>query len=476
MRRYVANYLCLIILNVFLIMASVELPASSRSIAHAMEEDKPYDLDEAVNRVVKEKGPAVVHIEVLRRKKSIFPFWFYEMAQLIGRHEKAPYEKPNWQNRGTGVLIDEQGHILTNYHIVGEATDLQVLQTDSRRFPASLLGADPETDLAVIRLRVHQPVTYMTFGDSDKLRLGEPVVTIGYGTDRNRAVERGIITARPEPGITDFHALHDLIRVDIPVHPDNTGGPLFDLRGKIVGINSVLMTRFIGLEGTGFAIPGNVAIRVARKLIKNGTMDRGWLGVTVQDISPYKAGSVGLGREVGALVAHVVRGGPADRAGLKPGDVLTDYRDQEVMSAEHLQREVARSPIGEKVSLAVVRNKGRLRVSVVIGNLEEAIRDPAFFIRNRLGVDVRSVTPKEADQYGLDSRQGLVIIGFYPGSPLGDVGFELNDMIMEVEGRPVKGPTHFMDQIINLRQRQRVIMLGLDHRTGRSGFVQVEVP
>ncbi len=236
------------------------------------------------------------------------------------------------------------------------------------------------------------------------------------------------------------------------------------------------MTRFRGSEGTGFAIPGNVAMRVARKLIKNGTIDRGWLGVTVQDLSAYEASSAGLESQVGALIARVVRGGPADRAGLKAGDVLTFYRDQEVLSAELLQREVAGSPVGEKVSLTVVRNKHTEGVSVVIGNAEEAIHDPAFFIRNRLGVDVRPVTSREADQYNLDSQQGVVIIGFYPRSPLGDVDFELNDMIMEVEGRPVKGLRYFMDQIISLRHRQRVIMLGLEHRTGRSGFAQVEVP
>ncbi len=475
MKRHAGNYPLLIILNI-LIMAWVDYPVASRSMAHAMEKDKPHDLTEAVNRLAKESRPAVVHIEVLHREKPAFPFWFYEMTQLIERHGESLHAKPIWGNKGTGVLIDEQGHILTNYHIVGGATELQVLQTDSRKSPASLLGTDPKTDLAVIRLLVHQPITHVTLGDSDKADIGDRVVTIGYGNDRNQIVNRGIITARHKTGMTDFYSLRDLMRINIPVHPGNTGGPLFNLQGEVVGINSDLMTRLSGLEGAGFAIPIGVAQRVAKRLIANGKVDRGWLGAAVQDVTPYLASSVGLQRPEGALVTHVVRGGPADKAGLKAGDVVTVYRDREVLSGEHLQREVAGSIAGEKVTLTVVRNKNRQRLSVVIGNPEETIHDPAFFIRNRLGVDVRPSTSREADQYGLDSRQGVVVVGVYPGSPLGGAGFELNDMIMEVEGRPIKGLKDFVDQIISLKRKQRVIMLGLDHRTGRTGFVQVVVP
>jgi len=374
------------------------------------------------------------------------------------------------------VLIDAQGHILTNYHIVGDATQIQVLQKDNRRFPANLLGVDPRTDLAVIRLLVHQPITHVTFGDSDKACIGNRVVTIGYGNDRSQIVNRGIITVGPQTGIIDLYSLNDLMRIDIPVHPGNTGGPLFNLQGELVGINSALMTRFSGPDETGFAIPGSVAQRIAKKIIAYGKVDRGWLGARVQDVTPYLASSVGLQKHTGALVTHVVRGGPAGRAGLKAGDLVTVYRDQAVLSAEHLQREVAGSTAGERVSLTIVRNKKRKSLSVLIGNPKEMINDSSFFIRSRLGVDVRPSTSREADQYGLDSRQGVVVVGVYPGSPLVEVGFALNDMIIEVEGKPVKGLKHFMDQIISLRRKQRVIMLGLDHRTGRTGFVQVVVP
>lgn len=463
--------LCMVVL----LLSGVDFPVFSSSMSHAMEEEDPFCPDEAVSRVIK-GGPAVVHIEVIHREITTFPSWFYKMAPFIQGLEKSPYEKANWQNRGTGVLIDNQGHILTNYHIAGGATKIQVLQADSRRFPARLRGEAPETDLAVIRLPVQQPITYMTFGDSDKVRKGDRVMSIGYGSEQNQIAERGIILSLSRSGRMDPHDPSDLIRFDIPVHPDNTGGPLCNLRGEIVGINSALMTRLSGVKGAGFAIPGNVAMRVAQKLIKNGTMNRGWLGVTVQAVALHPAGSDGPEKTQGALVTYVIRGGPADRAGMKTGDVITFFGDQEVRSAEHFRREVAESPAGEKVSLTIVRNKHEVILPVVIGNPEASIRDPAIFIRNRLGADVRPVTTREADQYDLDSRQGMVITELYPGSLLRDAGFELNDIIMEVEGRPVKDLKHFIEQIIGPGHKRRVIMLGLDHRTGRTGFIQVEIP
>jgi serine protease Do len=350
------------------------------------------------------------------------------------------------------------------------------LQGGSRRFPARLRGEAPETDLAVIRLPVQEPITYMNFGDSDKVQEGDRVVSIGYGSERNQIVERGIIMSLSRSGGMDPYNLSDLIRFNLPVHPDNTGGPLCNLQGEIIGINSALMTRLSGVEGAGFAIPGNVAKRVAKKLIKNGRMNRGWLGITVQGVTLHTAGPGNPLKTQGVLVTHVVKGGPADRAGMKTGDVITFYGDRKVPSAERLRREVAGSPAGEKVSLTIVRNKHEVLLSVVIGNPEASIRDPAIFIRNRLGADVRPVTTREADQYDLNSGQGVVITELYPGSLLREAGFETNDIIIEVEGRPVKNLMHFMEQIVGPRHRRRVIMLGLDHRTGRIGFVQVEVP
>jgi len=464
------------IITAVLLMIGVNLPAASHPTAYAMEEGNPQGLNEAENQVFEEESPAVVHIEVTRREEVNFPYWFYEMSPFLKSPEKSPDEKPDWQNRGTGVLIDEKGHTLTNYHIVGQATKLQVVQTDGRRFPARLLGADPKTDLAVIQLLVYQPISYATFGDSDALGIGDRVLSIGYGIGRGQILNRGVVTAKPKGGMTDLYDFNDLMRIDIPVHSANTGGPLLNLRGEVVGINSALMTRFSGTEGIGFAIPSRVVKRVAESLITKGKVPRGWLGVEVQDVTPYLASSVGLKEQTGILVTEVVSGGPADRAGLRAGDIVTIYRQHEIPSKKHFRHEVDESTPGEKVALTVIRDKKRRQVPVVIGNLEETISDPTLFIRHLLGVDVRPITSREADQYGLDSRQGVVVVGAYPGSPLVEVGFELNDVIMEVEGRPIKGLRPFIDQIISMRGKQRVIMLGLDHRTGRTGFVQVVVP
>lgn len=474
MRRHAVHCQVLLILIVFMMVWS-DFPSLLSLRVYAAEREGPRDRTAHIDRAVEENRAGVVHIEVIRREDVAFPFWYYEMTQLL---EKPPHlgQKTAWQNTGTGVLLDEQGHILTNYHIAGSAKEIQVFQRDGRIGRAVLVGADPKTDLAVIQILIRQPLRSLFFAHPNTVATGERVVTIGYGSRPKQIFDKGAIRKCPKQETPDIYTLHDLIQINIPVDSENTGGPLINLQGKVVGINSALMTRFSVLEGTGFAIPGHVAQRIARRLIENGTVERGWLGAAVHDVMPFAADAVGLQRPEGARITHVVKGGPADQAGLKPGDVVTRYDDQTVSSGKHLQRKVAQTPPGEKVSLTVFRNKNNQRLSVAIGNPNKIIRDPSFFVRSRLGVDVRPVTPKDADHYNLDTLMGVVIVGVSPSGPMDEVGFESKDVIVGVEGKAIRNPKDFTNEIVKLRGKKRVIMLGLDHRTGRKGFVQVRVP
>lgn len=474
MKRLNLRFPGIVMLNL-LMMAWIHMPALPPLTAHAIEKD-PSVLKAAADRVAEESSAAVVHIEVICREDVEFPFWCYEMTQLLEAPQKRTQKKTDWRNSGTGVLLDEQGHILTNYHIVGSATELQVSQKDGRKCRARLLGADPKTDLAVIQMLIPQALRPAVFADSDTADAGDRVVVIGYGNKPGQVVDRGIILKLPQAGNTDVYTLHDLIRTNIPVDSENTGGPVFNLQGEVLGVNSALMSRLSGLEDVGFAIPGNTAARIASILIENGEMDRGWLGVTVHDVTPYAEDAVNLQRPEGARITHLVKGGPADRAGLKPGDVVTAYGNESLSSGIQLQREVAATPPGKKVALTVFRNKKGRRLPVVIGNLKKTILDPSFYIMSHLGVAVRPVTSKEMEHYGLSSPQGVLVVGVYPSSPMDKVGIESTDVIMEVEGRPVRDPRQFMREIIRLRGKKQLIMLGLDHRTGRSGFVQVKLP
>jgi len=201
-----------------------------------------------------------------------------------------------------------------------------------------------------------------------------------------------------------------------------------------------------------------------------------WLGVSIQDLTPDLAKSFGLKTPMGALIAHVVKGGPADKSGIKKGDVVTSYGGKEILDGANLQDEVAASPIGQEVKVTLFRNGKKLTLTVRIGNPQKTIKKQASSVKGRLGVDVRPVTSEEVERYGLNSQQGVVLIWVHPDSPLAGIGFEVNDMILEINGQSINGLELFVDLVSDLRPQQRIILLGLDHRSGQTGYVQVMVP
>ena len=202
----------------------------------------------------------------------------------------------------------------------------------------------------------------------------------------------------------------------------------------------------------------------------------GWLGVSAQDISPDLAKSFGLKKPMGALIANVVKGGPADKAGIKRGDVVTSYEGKEILDGANLQNEIATSLIGQEVQVTLVRNRKKQTLTVRVGNLQEMIKGQASSVKGRLGVDVRPVTSKEVQRYGLSSQHGVVLICVHPNSPLAGIGFEVNDMILEINGQSINGLEVLLDLVNALRPQQRIILLGFDHQCGRTGYVLVVVP
>lgn len=216
----------------------------------------------------------------------------------------------------------------------------------------------------------------------------------------------------------------------------------------------------------------------ARANERNSPLDSssGWLGVSVQDLTPDLAKSLGLKKPMGALIANVVKGGPADKAGIKRGDVVTSFGGKEILGGANLQNEVATSLIGQEVKVTLFRNGKKQTLTVRVGNLQKMIKEQASSVKGCLGVDVRPVNSKEVERYGLNSQQGVVLIRVHPDSPLAGFGFEVNDMILEINGQPIDGLEGFVDLVSTIRPQQRIILLGLDHRSGRIGYVQVMVP
>ena len=376
---------------------------------------------------------------------------------------------------GAGVVIDRQGHILTNYHVVAGANEIKVLRADGSEYTGKVVGTDPKTDLAVIQIPADKPLPHVTFGDSDKVEVGEWVVAIGHPRGLDETVTQGIISAKHRTGIMDPSSYQDYLQTDAAINPGNSGGPLLDLEGEVIGVNAAIASQSGGFEGIGFAIPSNMALHIATALIAHGKVERGWLGVSIQDLTPELAKKFTLANTRGALIAEVLKGSPADKGGLKRGDVILSYRGKPVPDSGALRNEVANTPLGESAKLIVWRDGKQQELTVKVGSLEEAAKMLLGSVKERLGVTVRPVTPKETDAYGLDTDEGVAISSVDPKGPLGQAGFEVDDIILEINGTSVEGVDGLVNLVNGLPHKEKVIIKALDHRSGDTGDVEVTV-
>ena len=437
------------------------------------------NLSTAIAQVAKQNIPAVVHIEVTQRQEVANPLLPFENDPFFRYFFSLPRVprkfKRELKGLGTGVIMDEQGHILTNNHVVGGATEINVLLADGKTYPAKPVGADSKTDLAVIRIVAKEPFPHVTFGDSDAVEVGEWVVAIGHPRGLDQTVTQGIISAKHRQGITDPSGYQDFLQTDAAINPGNSGGPLLNLRGEVIGVNAAIVSESGGFEGIGFAIPSNMALHIAKMLIARGKVERGWLGVSIQDLTPDLAKSFGLDTPKGALVAEVAKGGPGEQAGLQRGDIILFYQGKDVRNASALRNEVANTPVGKKAKLVVWRDGKKKELAVAIGNAENISKMLAASVNRRLGGEVRAVTPQEMQQLGLEPDEGVAIASVDRKGPLSEVGFEPGDIILEVDGQPVEGVESFLGIVNSLQPGQEVTMLAVDHRSGQSGYLQVVV-
>jgi serine protease Do len=437
------------------------------------------DLSTAIIEVAKKNIPAVVSIEVTESREVANPLLPFESDPFFRRFfgvPKMPRKfKQEVKGLGSGMIIDPQGHILTNYHVAGGATKMEVTLADGSKYPARLVGGDAKTDLAVIRISAKEPLPHVTFGDSDKAEVGEWVVAIGAPRALEKTVTQGIISAKHRRGVTDPTSYQDFLQTDAAINPGNSGGPLLNLQGEVIGVNAAIATESGGFEGIGFTIPSNMALHVARALIAHGKVERGWFGVTIRDLTPELAKSVHTETLKGALIVDVVKGGPAEQAGLKKDDVVITYRGKEIPDSSSLRNDVANTPIGQEVKVTILRNGKKEEVTVKIGNLEDAAKILAASVKDRLGAEVRPLTSQEMEKYGLDKNQGVAISWLDPKGPLHAVGFELGDLILAINNQPVAGEEGFVQLVTALKPNEKASILALDHKSGNAGTVLVMV-
>jgi serine protease Do len=437
------------------------------------------DLSTAIIEVAKRNIPAVVHIEVTERQEVANPLLPFESDPFFRRFFDIPKMPKKFKREvkglGTGMIIDAQGHILTNHHVAGGATKIEVLLSNGERYPARLVGTDPKTDLAVIHISAKEPLPHVTFGDSDKVEVGEWVVAIGHPRGLDQTVTQGIISAKHRRGITDPSSYQDFLQTDAPINPGNSGGPLLNLQGEVIGVNAAIASESGGFEGIGFTIPSNMALHVARALIAHGKVERGWLGVTTQDLTPELAKSVHTEALKGALIVDVVKGGPAEKAGIKKNDVVITYRGKEIPDSSSLRNDVAVTPIGQEVKLTILRSGKEEEIMVKVGNLESAATILAASAKDRLGAEVRSLTTQELEKYGLNANQGVAVGWLDPKGPLHGAGFEVGDIILGINNQPVEGVESFVQLVTALKPNEKASILALDYKSGNTGTVLVMV-
>ncbi|MGA2939092.1 MAG: Do family serine endopeptidase [Syntrophobacteraceae bacterium] len=477
-KRYLRN----VLYSIFVILFSAAFVLATR-VPTPQAQSQQTNLVTAVEAVAKQAIPAVVHIEVTERQEIANPFLPFEnepfFKYFFGNPKMPKKFKREVSGLGSGIIIDDSGHILTNYHVVGGATDIKVLFADGREFTGNsvkTVGTDPKTDLALIQIVGKGPFPHVSLGDSNKMEVGQWVVAIGHPRGLDQTVTQGIISAKHRTGISDPSSYQDYLQTDAAINPGNSGGPLMNLDGEVIGINAAILSESGGFEGLGFAIPSNIAAYITQELIKNGKVIRGWLGVALQHITPELARSFGLSSNKGALVADVIKGSPADHAGMKQGDVVIAYQGNPVDDPSLLRNSVSLAPVGSEVKLTVVRNGAKQDVTVKVGSLEEQEKAVASSLKQQFGIEVRPLAPQEANEYGLNSQSGLVVAEVDPKGPFGKAGFEKGDIILQIENNPVGSPDTLFALLSTLKQRHKAKVLAVDHKSGQSGKVQITLP
>ncbi|WP_319524480.1 DegQ family serine endoprotease [uncultured Desulfosarcina sp.] len=375
---------------------------------------------------------------------------------------------------GTGFIIDRDGLILTNNHVVEDTTELKVKLADEREFKADIVGRDPKTDVALIRIKSDKPLPFLPLGDSDALEVGDWVVAIGNPFGLGNTVTSGIVSAKYRQ--IGAGAYDNFIQTDASINPGNSGGPLLNINGEVIGINSAIFSQSGGSVGIGFAIPINM-VRDLLPQLRQGKVRRAYLGVIIQDITPALKTKLGLDSEYGALVSDVVPDGPAARAGIQRGDVILSLNGKPVKNSRELPLMVAAKPIGKSVMLEVVRQGKRLSVKVVTLEMSEEKPSDAearIDIGPELGLALQALTPEIARGYGLWCSRGLLIVQVAPGSPAEEAGLQPGDIIVEAERSPVADVAS-LKQIFDRHGADDTILLLVD-RDGTTVFITMVLP
>ena len=420
-----------------------------------------------------ELKPAVVNISTKRVESgptSMAPRPGQDPFSDFFRQFRIPETPRTVRSLGSGFVINSDGYIVTNNHVIDGATEVKARFGDGRELPAKILGRDPKTDLALLKVDAHGLPT-VPIGDSSQLKVGEPVMAIGNPFGLEQTVTTGIVSATGR--VIGEGPYDDYIQTDASINPGNSGGPLINTRGQAIGINAAIYSESGGSIGIGFAIPANLAKGVVTQLATSGHVVRGWLGVSIQRVTPELARSFGLAESQGALVSSVSSNSPAMQAGLKPGDVIVEYDGRKVASADELPRAVAGTRVGRQVPIVVVRDGKHIRLTATIVKLADADDKPVPVNTGapRLGLTVETLTPALAQQLGIRDRDGVLVSGVEEGSPAANAGLRAGDVIAEINRSPAKSVDDLARAVRERRSGEPLLVLV--HRDGGALYLTI---
>jgi len=374
--------------------------------------------------------------------------------------QQAPKREMKRTSLGSGVIFTADGYIITNNHVIEDADEINVTLHTFEEYKATVVGRDPKSDLALIKIEPKTKLPFVAFGDSDKLRVGEWVLAIGNPFGLQKTVTAGIVSAKGRAINNESYG--NFIQTDASINPGNSGGPLFNLAGEMVGVNTAIFSRTGGNIGIGFAIPVNMAKNVLAQLKEHGKVTRGWLGVMIQQVTPELADNFGLDRPIGALVGQVVPGSPAEKAGLKAGDVIITYDGKEISQMSMLPAMVANTHVGEKIELVLVRDGKKQSISVEIGKLEDVetvVADTETGSSKKLGLTVQALTAKIAESLGIEETQGLIVSDINPGSAAAEAGILRGDIILEINREKIESVDQYKKALQAAQEKKSILLL-----------------
>jgi serine protease Do len=400
------------------------------------------------------------------------------MRQFFGPNAEELFrERPRSAHAlGSGFIIDPTGYIVTNNHVIADASEIEVTLEDGSVHPAHIVGRDTKTDLALLKIEVDRSLPYLAFGDSQNAHVGDWVIAVGNPFGLGGSVTAGIISANDRN--INAGPYDDFVQIDAPINPGNSGGPLFDQAGRVIGIDTAIYSPSGGSVGIGFAIPSNVASRVVRDLRDHGQVARGWLGVQMQEITPTLATALGVAEKSGVLVDVVVPDSPASRADFMQGDVITAFNGQRVSTPRDLAFAVADTAAGRKVPVTVLRD-GRLQSLDVTIETEKAPKVAAAPQPDKetehVGLALAPLTDDRRRELGLGDAQGVLVARVEPGSPAEESGLRPGDVILRVGSKPITTPPEAVAEIhaAQIEKRRELSLLVL--RDGTTSFQALDL-